>query len=211
MSYLNLEGVEPPAQRLMLNQMVQLEEKAERYDDMVYTMGNLLELLAASGEDMTLVERRRLCVAFKNALAPRRAAWRTVCSPPSGANEQLTRLSVMLKRQLTSEIEHLSQRMIQLLQSFLSNVSEAMCTASKVFYLRLLADYHRYIAEISASSESNTSALACYTKAITLAENNLSATDPIRLSLILNAAVFTYDVLRQPERACTLASYTYMS
>ena len=44
-----------------------------------------------------------------------------------------------------------------------------------------------------------------YDKAKTAAEISLPSTHPIRLGLALNFSVFYYEIMAQPDKACTLA------
>lgn len=54
--------------------IAQLNENAERYDDMIETMKKVIGL----GEELNDKERNLLSVAYKNVIGPRRAAWRIV-------------------------------------------------------------------------------------------------------------------------------------
>lgn len=54
--------------------VAQLNENAERYDDMIVTMKKIIAL----GEELNDKERNLLSVAYKNIIGPRRAAWRIV-------------------------------------------------------------------------------------------------------------------------------------
>merc|ERR1712023_518562 len=79
---------------------------------------------------------------------------------------------------------------------------------SKVFYQKMMADYHRYIAEFrdgDAKKAAAESARAAYADAAAVAEKDLAVTHPIRLGLALNYSVFQYEVLGQPEEACKMA------
>ena len=54
--------------------IAQLNENAERYDDMIETMKKIIAL----GDELNDKERNLLSVAYKNIIGPRRAAWRIV-------------------------------------------------------------------------------------------------------------------------------------
>merc|ERR1712029_1071065 len=53
--------------------------------------------------------------------------------------------------------------------------------------------------------EASQDAQAAYAEATKVAEKDLVVTHPIRLGLALNYSVFMYEVLSQPDQACTMA------
>jgi hypothetical protein len=77
---------------------------------------------------------------------------------------------------------------------------------SKAFFLKMIGDYYRYVAE-SASPERleevKKGALEYYNKA-TDASGELGACNPIRLGLALNFSVFHYEVMNDHKKACEL-------
>jgi len=73
-------------------------------------------------------------------------------------------------------------------------------------------DYYRYLAEFaSGETRENAAAesLSAYKKATEVAEKDLAPTHPIRLGLALNFSVFYYEIMNQPENACTLAKKAF--
>ena len=71
-------------------------------------------------------------------------------------------------------------------------------------------DYYRYLAEFEADGRPNAEkeSKAAYTKASEVAEK-LSSTHPIRLGLALNFSVFHYEIMNQPQEACSLAKSAF--
>merc|ERR1712057_90198 len=57
--------------------MAKLAEQAERYDDMVKYMKQIVDLKIPANE-LTVEERNLLSVGYKNMMSVRRTAWRTV-------------------------------------------------------------------------------------------------------------------------------------
>ena len=51
----------------------------------------------------------------------------------------------------------------------------------EVFYLKMIGDYYRYLAEFLPESDSKNKAESYYNQAWNLAEQSLEETDPIRL------------------------------
>merc|ERR1711978_190189 len=79
---------------------------------------------------------------------------------------------------------------------------------SKVFYVKMKADYYRYIAEFTTGEKKDKAskdAKKAYAEATEVAEKDLVVTHPIRLGLALNYSVFMYEVLSLPEDACKMA------
>merc|ERR1711933_139501 len=83
---------------------------------------------------------------------------------------------------------------------------------SKVFYVKMKADYYRYIAEFTdgdKKTQAAESAKLAYAEATSVAEKDLVVTHPIRLGLALNYSVFMYEVLGNPDEACKMARTSF--
>merc|ERR1711920_462293 len=77
-----------------------------------------------------------------------------------------------------------------------------------VFYQKMKADYFRYIAEFTESSDKTKAAQdarSAYEEASKVATRGLAVTHPIRLGLALNYSVFMYEVLGNHDEACKMA------
>lgn len=93
----------------------------------------------------------------------------------------------------------------------------ASAADSLVFYVKMLADYRRLLAEFLSEREYESAerarqsvlSLAYYTVARFVASQALPASSPIRLGLALNHSVFLHEVMAQPDRACQLAKNAY--
>ena len=78
---------------------------------------------------------------------------------------------------------------------------------SKAFFLKMIGDYNRYIAESAKDQRLNKckdDALKAYEEASTIAEKDLGACNSIRLGLALNFSVFHYEVMSNVKKACEL-------
>ena len=144
---------------------------------------------------MSSDERTLISVAFKNLVASKRTAWRTLVSVQGNAkymlytnsmNEYKTRLENMIFEQCNS--------IITLIQV---NILKKKCTdEAKAFFTKLVADNQRYIAEMSVGDR--------HYKAIDEARQSyeqanlvpLQACSPIKLSISLNLSVFFYEVIK---------------
>ena len=82
---------------------------------------------------------------------------------------------------------------------------------ASTFYMKMKADYYRYLAEFAqggARAEWAGNAEEAYKDATTNAQN-LAPTHPIRLGLALNYSVFLYEVQAKSQEACDLAKQAF--
>merc|ERR1712199_136986 len=57
-----------------------LAEQAERYEDMISAVKQVVKFSRQTGRDLTVEERNLLSVAYKNVIGSRRASWRVLSS-----------------------------------------------------------------------------------------------------------------------------------
>merc|ERR1712232_66842 len=183
-----------------------LAEQAERYDE----MANHMENVGKGGDELSVEERNLLSVAYKNAVGSRRAAWRIISSveqkEQSKGNVDNAAFAKEYRGKVESELNTICNAILKLLDDSL--VPKASNGESKVFYLKMKADYYRYIAEFTvddARTKAAESAKEAYEAAQDVAAKDLPVTHPIRLGLALNFSVFQYEVLQNPEEACKMA------
>merc|ERR1712216_1009994 len=98
-----------------------------------------------------------------------------------GGNSENKERIEAYRRKIEQELEDICSRILKLLDNNL--IGGARSGESKVFYLKMKGDYHRYLAEFK--------------------------TGPVRLGLALNFSVFYYEILNSPERACHLAKQAF--
>jgi len=76
---------------------------------------------------------------------------------------------------------------------------------SKAFFVKMVGDYYRYIAENAKGSQLESvkkNALKAYNEANLI---KLPPCNPIKLGLALNFSVFHYEVMKDHKSACELA------
>ncbi|KAL1540449.1 14-3-3-like protein 16R [Salvia divinorum] len=193
--------------------MAKLAEQAERYEEMVEYM----EKVSASLEDkeeLSVEERNLLSVAYKNVIGARRASWRIISSieqkEESRGNEDHVATIKEYRSKIEAELTKICEGILKLLDDRL--VPSAGTGDSKVFYLKMKGDYHRYLAEFKTAAERKEAAestLNAYKAAQDIANTELAPTHPIRLGLALNFSVFYYEILNSPDRACNLAKQAF--
>ncbi|CAN4122316.1 unnamed protein product [Withania somnifera] len=192
--------------------MAKLAEQAERYEEMVEFMEKVSNALGS--EELTMEERNLLSVAYKNVIGARRASWRIISSieqkEESRGNEEHVNSIREYRSKIENELSKICDGILQLLDSKL--IPSATSGDSKVFYLKMKGDYHRYLAEFKTGAERKEAAestLTAYKAAQDIASAELAPTHPIRLGLALNFSVFYYEILNSPDRACNLAKQAF--
>jgi len=109
------------------------------------------------------------------------------------------------KRKIEEELYRNCDDIIQLIRA--NVLAKAADDESRAFFLKMIWDYCRYIAE-SAKGErlekTKNDALAAYKEAQGISEKSLNACNSIRLGLALNFSVFYYEVMQDVRHACEL-------
>ncbi|CAI8585375.1 unnamed protein product [Vicia faba] len=192
--------------------MAKLAEQAERYEEMVEFMEKVTA--AVESEELTVEERNLLSVAYKNVIGARRASWRIISSieqkEESRGNDEHVSVIRDYRSKIETELSNICNGILKLLDSRL--IPSAALGDSKVFYLKMKGDYHRYLAEFKSGAERKDAAestLTAYKSAQDIANTELPPTHPIRLGLALNFSVFYYEILNSPDRACGLAKQAF--
>ena len=190
--------------------MAKLAEQAERYDEMVDYMKNVV---GAATADLTLEERNLLSVAYKNVVGARRASLRIIGSIESKEKEKGSDNATLVstyKVKVEDELNSICNDILGLLESDLIPKAEGSAEA-KVFYLKMKADYYRYLAEFATGqkkTDHSKNAASAYDTASETA-SQLAPTHPIRLGLALNYSVFLYEVQAKSSKACDLAKQAF--
>nr|DAD40982.1 TPA_asm: hypothetical protein HUJ06_015305 [Nelumbo nucifera] len=190
--------------------LAKLAEQAERYEEMVSYMEKLVVGSSSVGE-LTVEERNLLSVAYKNVIGSLRAAWRIVSSieqkEEGRKNEEHVALVKDYRSKVESELSAVCAGILKLMDAHL--IPSASASESRVFYLKMKGDYHRYLAEFKVGAERKEAAedtMLAYKAAQDIALADLAPTHPIRLGLALNFSVFYYEILNSSEKACSMAN-----
>ncbi|CAN7005261.1 hypothetical protein BRARA_C00421 [Brassica rapa] len=194
--------------------MAKLSEQAERYEEMVQFMEQLVTGGATPSSELTVEERNLLSVAYKNVIGSLRAAWRIVSSieqkEESRKNEEHATLVKGYRSKVETELSSVCEGILKLLDSHL--IPSAAASESKVFYLKMKGDYHRYMAEFKSGDERKVAAedtMGAYKAAQDIAAADMAPTHPIRLGLALNFSVFYYEILNSSDKACNMAKQAF--
>jgi len=190
--------------------MAKLAEQAERYDEMVEYMKTVAQ---TASSDLSLEERNLLSVAYKNVVGARRASLRIINSIEAKEKEKgsdKVKLVQNYRTKVEQELQNICNDILSLLDTSLIDKATGHAEA-EVFYLKMKADYYRYLAEFANETEKlsySQSAQDAYSKA-TNAAGSLAPTHPIRLGLALNYSVFQYEVQSKSTEACNLAKQAF--
>jgi len=185
--------------------MAKVAEQADRFDEMVEYM----KVVAQQPQELNVEERNLLSVAYKNVIGSRRASWRVICSILPKHPERAD-LIQSYKTKIENELTEICHSIISRIEKDV--IPNTSSEEGKVFYYKMVGDYHRYLAEFQEDSDRNQSASAAqvaYEEATTIAKNRLEPTHPIRLGLALNFSVFYYEILNQQDLACSLAKTAF--
>lgn len=183
--------------------MARVAEQSERFRDMV---DFLKPVIKEKGASLTTDERNLLSVAFKNLVSQQRTAIRTISAIEQ--NQKYAKFAGGMadyKKKIEEELYRNCDEIIHIIKTDV--FAKAGDDESKAFFLKMIGDYCRYIAE-SAKEErlakTKTDALSAYQEASGLAEKSLNPCNSIRLGLALNFSVFHYEVMQDVKKACEL-------
>lgn len=185
--------------------LARVSEQSERYDDMCKFMKALVE----QKTDLSVEERNLLSVAYKNVVGSRRASWRTLNVDDQTSSD----LIGTYKKIVEGELDTICGEVLALLSDRLIPAVKGKGDESEVFYEKMAADYYRYLSEFKDGgdkpSDEGVKATGHYENAYNIAKASLAETHPTRLGLALNFSVCYYEILKQPEKACSLAKEAF--
>eukprot|EP01062_Namystynia_karyoxenos_P008839 TRINITY_DN13116_c0_g2_i1.p1 TRINITY_DN13116_c0_g2~~TRINITY_DN13116_c0_g2_i1.p1 ORF type:complete len:276 (+),score=123.36 TRINITY_DN13116_c0_g2_i1:86-829(+) len=200
---------QPPESRDECVFMAKLCEQAERYDEMVVCMKKIVK----QNPELSVEERNLLAVAYKQIISTRRTSWRIVYSieqkEESKGNMEHVKLITNYRKLFEKELGDICEDVCNTLDQQLLPAAKA--GEDQVFYYKMKGDYYRYWSEVNSSEQQQDLALEAYQKAMDVAARLLPTTHPIRLGLVLNAAVFYYEIVRQPDKGIDLAKKAFDS
>jgi len=191
--------------------MARLAEIAERYEDMREFMKKLV--IDKQGEISSL-ERDLLSVAYKHSVGAHRNAHRTILAVASKRDKYDDEDKAIIeeyRKSIQKQVESVCRELKGLLDEYLIPKNDSI--DSKVFYLKMLGDYLRYMAETKEGDEDFGSVVEksrqAYQQAFDIATLHLPPTDPIRLGLVLNFSVFYFEIANAALEAASLARKAY--
>ena len=110
------------------------------------------------------------------------------------------------QEKVESELWSMCTTVLELLDTYL--ITNATNPERKAFCLKMKGDYFWYLAEVACGDDQKQSihhSQGAYQEALNVRKKEMQSTHPIGLGLALNFSVFYYEILNNPELACTLA------
>ncbi len=188
-----------------------LAEQCSLYTDEKY----FLEIMIKNRNDVLLPDERNLfAIACKNYISTYRKALRTIEAYKNKEKKKSSSffLSYIMEYQklVENDTYKLCQEIIQFLDdNFIKKLSfKGLDDESKVFYLKMKADYNKYLAEAEIFKEKTTNeAKKNYDEGLKISQN-LPIYNSVRLGLLLNFSVFIYEVINDHKKAIEIAKST---
>ena len=157
-----------------------------------------LEAFVQKKESLDQSERQLFERAFKTAIDPVRDTLRSlVVFYDNESDPGKAELIKKYQESSHNELTGLCTRAIALIKTKL--LPGATDSSAKVFYLKALGDYHRYMAEFESEEGPRNEAAEFYRDAVQISDSDLLKSDPLRLGLILNYAIFLFDHMRRDD------------
>ncbi|KAJ6780209.1 hypothetical protein PWT90_01936 [Aphanocladium album] len=154
-------------------------------------------------------EQKLLSIAYSKLQHALRDSWRVMLAveQEEKAKEGSDLVSVIeeARKGVETELESLCDEVIHLVEEKIT--LSATSDETRLFCLKMKADYNRYIAECTAEDKRAAKtdlARAAYGDAIKLAQDKFDPGNPHRLSVMVNAAVFYHDFVNMEEHAIEL-------
>lgn len=125
---------------------------------------------------------------------------------------ELVKVIQSKKEKLTNQLLPICNECIGIIDNIL--LPNVDCPHDYVFLKKFVGDLYRYIAEYSDEVDCYTATIkasSAYEEALQSAEDNLTSTDPVKLSAVLNAAVFQVENQNNYELGIELLDHAVKS
>lgn len=146
---------------------------------------------------------------YKNAIEPIRNTLRSLMTYYNAEVDEghaLRAESIQVEKEKSHrEFTKICHHVIDLVTNEL--LPNAIDQKAQIFYNKTLGDYYRYLAEFESNDEAKKvrdEAEKSYVQALNVCTTDLLPSDPLRLGVILNFAIFKYEHLKQINEATEL-------
>ena len=179
---------------------------AGRYEDMVAEMRSIANM------DITLSpkERKMLRLAYRKVAKARHASLSSILGVEEeernrpGTNDNLTPIKTY-REKIQDELNKVCAEIIEILDEYL--IPKAHTPESIVYYYGMKGDFYRYKGEFLSGetlADCTSKSADAYEKAIDIS-NQLPSGHPARLGVTLNFSVFLREVLKDRDKAISVA------
>lgn len=194
-------------QRLLF--LTQILDSTNRHKDMIDLMKKVIDI----NPDLSTDERNLLSVTYKNLIDVNRNNLRTIDSVLENDISKHPKCIEPIQKIHDELVLELETRCLDLIKLVDEKLLPA-CTNdnAKVFYIKLKADYYRYICEAKTTEQKDKYAELAnqgYLDAIELAKKFIPNYNGVSLGIYLNYSVFLYETVSKKEEALELAKKTF--
>ena len=183
-----------------------LYERAEKFDEMVQCINYFVKL----NPKLNIDERNILSAGYKNIIATKRFSWRYLMNQSKKEEKNKNTLAVSYINEIKSRVEDEIKKICLDINTLLDNhlIPSTDDIEFKVYFLKLKADYFRYLCEFTTNEEFEASlnnAEKAYKDAYELGEQSLPISSTTRLGTALNYSVLLFEIKNLREEASKIA------
>ncbi|EAY08009.1 14-3-3 protein [Trichomonas vaginalis G3] len=193
------------SERENLKVLIEILDSTSRHDDMIKQMKRIIEL----EPKLSTEERNFLSVSYKNVTDVRRNSLNEISQYlATDALQHPNAIPYLQKTraQIADELKNYCTDLISLVdEKLLPSCSDEK---SRLFYIRLKADYYRYLCEAVEGEEREKSVISAqtlYNEAIEITKKEYPRYSPTYLGLFLNYSVFLHETLHAKAEALQTA------
>uniref|UniRef100_A0A6B2KXH9 VWFA domain-containing protein n=1 Tax=Arcella intermedia TaxID=1963864 RepID=A0A6B2KXH9_9EUKA len=190
-----LKSLNEPIEELT-QKAIKASQNGPRRDGFIHFLA-----LVQKGISFDLKLRNEFSVSMKNIIGDLRSQHLSL----KQSFEQLSTLNQNTVRDYVNAQAYLIANALTILDNVQTIVPKD--EEDKVFFVKLRADYYRYLCEVDKEKWKDES-MRLYEEALLLAKN-LYVTHPVRLGLALNASVFYSEIMGQQDKANMIAKTTF--
>lgn len=193
------------SERDNLKALVEILDPTNRHDDMIKAMKRIIELNPV----LSLEERNLLSISYKNVTDVRRNSIHYINQFLKNETAQYPNTIPYLqnsRNDIVNELKGYCNDLLTLVDEKL--LPPCPDEKSRVFYIKLKADYCRYLCEALEGEEKDATAKKAqeyYNEAIEIVKKEYPRYSPSYLGIFLNYSVFLYETLHQTEEAIKTA------
>lgn len=203
-------------------QLAKVARKVKRYDD----MRNAMKEFVKFDHVLSVKHRQLLSEAYHKAIDERFSSWRAVFEK-EGKQEDTKEMQAVTRQyrlDIGQELNGICKEALDLISEYLlprlarrpndSDVDTKLKMDSKIFYLQMRADYHRYLVEITEVGgqlrrERLDITRHAFHQALQTAIIYQLPDNPTRLTAVVNFSMFLFQLDDDKGAACKLAREAY--
>ena len=186
-----------------------LFEKAERYPDMIKSIKEMITINPKLNKE----ECDIISTGYKNMITDKRNSWRILHSMERREKKKKSPIVQDIKEiktHIENEIRDVCQDLQLLVDKYL--IPNADEHENLVYFYKLKADYYRYICEFAERKEYDENlknSEEFYKKAYNISIKNLPVNNCTKVGLVLNYAIFLYEIKGDKKLAFEIAKQAF--